>query len=227
MSDTQEIGNIRNKILGALIADARASSGRTVGACAEVLGLSEADYAALEAGISTPTLPQLEVLAFYFNVPIEHFWGNQTVAVRREEEAIKDALPQFMALREKVLGATLRRLRGETDVTVEQLASQTGIPVERLEAYEMGQQPIPLHELRQIVRALNVSFDDLMDDHGSIGSWLRLQAEFDRFRALPDDLREFIILPINRNYLELAVRLSGLSVQRLRSIAEGILDITY
>ena len=72
-----------------------------------------------------------------------------------------------------------------------------------------------------------MSFDDLMDDHGSIGSWLRLQAEFDRFRALPDDLREFILLPINRNYLDLAVRLSGLSVQRLRNIAEGILDITY
>jgi hypothetical protein len=78
-----------------------------------------------------------------------------------------------------------------------------------------------------ITRALNVSLDDLVDDHGTIGSWLRLQTEFDRFADLPDEVREFILKPINRSYLELAMRLSGLSVQRLRGIAEGILDITY
>jgi transcriptional regulator with XRE-family HTH domain len=227
MADTQDIGNIRNKILGALIADARASSGRSVQACAELLGIAEGEFAGFEAGTATPTLPQLEVMAYYFNVPMEHFWGNETVAIRREEEAIKESLPQFMALREKMLGATLRRLRDETGMTLEQLSAQTNIPVERLEAYELGQQPVPVHVLRQITRALNVSFDELMDDHGSIGSWLRLQAEFDRFRELPEDLREFILRPINRNYLDLAIRLSGLSVQRLRNIAEGILDITY
>ena len=44
---------------------------------------------------------------------------------------------------------------------------------------------------------------------------------------LPEDVREFILRPINRSYLDLAIRLSGLSVERLRGIAEGILDITY
>jgi transcriptional regulator with XRE-family HTH domain len=227
MTDMRAIENIRNKILGALIADARASSGRSTADCAALLGISEADYAAFEAGVQTPSLPQLEVIAYHFNVPIEHFWGDETLAVRRGEEAIRESLPQFMVLRERVIGATLRRLRDETGMSLEQLAAQTNVPAERLKAYEMGQQTAPVHVLRNITASLNASLDDLMDGHGSIGTWLRLQTEFDRFRELPDDLREFILLPINRNYLELAVRLSGLSVQRLRNIAEGILDITF
>jgi transcriptional regulator with XRE-family HTH domain len=227
MSDTQEIAQIRNKIMGALVADARASSGRSAQECAEILGISEASYADLESGQVTPALPQLEVLAYYFNVPVEHFWGTETVAVARKESEIKDSVPQFVALREKLIGATLRGLRDESDTTLEQLAEQTKVSVDRLEAFELGQQSIPVDELMLITRALNVSLDDLVDDHGTIGSWLRLQTEFDRFADLPDEVREFILKPINRSYLELAMRLSGLSVQRLRGIAEGILDITY
>ena len=70
MSDLQEASQIRSKILGALLVDARNSSGRSVQECADFLGISEADYAGFESGATTPTLPQLEVLAYFFNVPI-------------------------------------------------------------------------------------------------------------------------------------------------------------
>ena len=74
MSNTQEVAQIRNKIMGALLADARVSSGRMVQECAEILGIPETDYVVFEAGGTTPTLPQLEVLAYFFNVPLDHFW---------------------------------------------------------------------------------------------------------------------------------------------------------
>ena len=213
--------------MGALLVDARRSSGRSVQECADILGIPEADYAMFESGDTTPSLPHLEVLAYFFNVPVEHFWGNDTLAVARKENEIKATVPQRIELRDKVIGATLRGMRSETDVTLEQLAEQTRIPAERLEAYELGQQAVPIHELQTIANALSVSIDDLLDDHGSIGTWLRRQTEFARFAELPDDTREFILKPINHSYIELARRLSGLSVQRLRGIAEGILDITY
>jgi hypothetical protein len=39
-------------------------------------------------------------------------------------------------------------------------------------------------------------------------------------------MRQFILRPINRSYLELAMELSDMEVDKLRTIAESILDIT-
>jgi hypothetical protein len=48
----------------------------------------------------------------------------------------------------------------------------------------------------------------------------------EKFLELPDDLQAFLTQPVNRPYLELAVRLSEMSRDKLRSVAEGLLDIT-
>jgi len=44
---------------------------------------------------------------------------------------------------------------------------------------------------------------------------------------MPVEMQVFVSKPINRPYLELAIRLSEMSVDRLRSVAEGLLEITY
>jgi hypothetical protein len=44
---------------------------------------------------------------------------------------------------------------------------------------------------------------------------------------LSPELQAFIAKPINRPYLELAVKLSQLDADRLRSVAEALLAITY
>jgi hypothetical protein len=46
------------------------------------------------------------------------------------------------------------------------------------------------------------------------------------FLLLPPDLQNFVSKPVNRPYLELAMKLSGMSTDKLRSVAEDILDIT-
>jgi len=40
-------------------------------------------------------------------------------------------------------------------------------------------------------------------------------------------VRAFISKPVNLPYLELAMRLSDLSAEKLRGVAEGLLEITY
>ena len=43
---------------------------------------------------------------------------------------------------------------------------------------------------------------------------------------LPEELRQFVSMPVNRPYIELAMKLSNMSRDKLRSVAEDILDIT-
>ena len=47
------------------------------------------------------------------------------------------------------------------------------------------------------------------------------------FLELPMELRQFVALAVNRPYLELARKLSTMSRDKLRSVAEDLLDITF
>jgi hypothetical protein len=74
---------------------------------------------------------------------------------------------------------------------------------------------------------MGVTLDAFVDHDSEVGLWHQLHAEFEQFKDLPGDLRSFVLRPINRSYLELAMKLAEMPAGQLRSIAEGILEITY
>jgi transcriptional regulator with XRE-family HTH domain len=226
-SDVQELIQVKNRILGVLLKDAREASGRDVAGCASLLGISEENYRAMEMGGQSPTLPQLEILAYVFNLPIDHFWGTDTLASQRREEEIKDRVPELLMLRQRIIGLKLRQLREKAGMTVAQVAEKTGIGQEDIEAVEEGMIAYPVNALEMLVRAVQGGLNDLREGHGPVGNWLQAQKDFDAFLEMPSDLREFVLRPINRSYLDLAIRLSNMEVNKLRTIAESILEITY
>jgi len=99
--------------------------------------------------------------------------------------------------------------------------------VKRLRAFELGDNPIPLPELEGLINLLGGSIEDLFDQSGPVGEWMALQQALGEFQQLPRELRDFISKPGNRPYLELAMKLSALSGDKLRSVAESLLDITF
>ena len=52
------------------------------------------------------------------------------------------------------------------------------------------------------------------------------QQAISEFLQLPPEVRAFVCMPVNRPYLDLARNLSQLSTEKLRAVAEGLLDIT-
>jgi hypothetical protein len=53
------------------------------------------------------------------------------------------------------------------------------------------------------------------------------QKTIQNFLELDPELQAFVSKPVNRPYLELALKLSNMSTEKLRSVAENLLDITY
>ena len=90
----------------------------------------------------------------------------------------------------------------------------------------MGQQPVPVPELEILAEALNRSVREFQDKDGPVGRWMSQQQAIQAFLALSPELQQFVTKPINGPYLELAQRLSEMSVDRLRAVAEGLLEIT-
>ena len=224
--DTKSQITIRTKKLGVLIRDARLAARRSVQDCAEALGIQKSVFRAFEEGLKAPSLPELETLVYFLDLPMDHFWGKQTKSEAPSRNARLD-LPKLLAVRQRKIGALLRQERMKASVSIRNLAHDTDIASSRIKAYELGERPIPLPELEVLIRALSGRIESFFDRHGPVGQWMIGEETVKHFLEMPIELREFVAMPVNRPYLELAMKLSNMSRDKLRAVAEDLLDITY
>ena len=217
--------SLRTKKLGVLIRDARLAARREPQECARVLGVTKRTLRRYEEGERAPSLPELEILAYFLKVPLEHFWA-QAALSQAEAPAEPLDLPQLIQLRQRMIGALLRQERTAADVSVKDLARSTGISTARIKSYELGRRAIPVPELEALLAGMSSRIDVLFDQSGPIGEWMVQQKSAQQFLELPRELQAFVCQSVNRPYLELAVKLSGMSSENLRSVAEKLLDIT-
>jgi transcriptional regulator with XRE-family HTH domain len=226
MNNNQKLITLRMHKLGVLLLDARRSTRRSIEDCAAAIGVSPETFQSFELGEAAPSLPQLEALAFYLDLPIEHFRGNEALSESSASQGVLN-IDQLAQIRNRIIGTRIQMLRNERNISPDELATLTSISPEKLKAYEEGQEPISMPELETIADGLEARVESFFDDHGTIGTWRSRQIAVQKFMDLPEQHQTFVLTPINRPYLELAMRLSELSVEKLRGIAEGILEITY
>ncbi len=224
--DTKTQTTIRTKKLGVLIRDARLTARRSVQDCAEALGIRKGLFRSYEEGERSPSLPELEALVYYLGLPLDHFWSKEIKST--STSPIKNIdLSKLMAIRQRKIGALLRQERMNASMSIRNLANKTGIAGARIKSYELGESPIPLPELEVLVAALGGRVESFFDRHGPIGQWMLSEEAVREFLELPLELRQFVATPVNRPYLELAMKLSSMSRDKLRAVAENLLDITY
>lgn len=216
---------LRAKKLGILIRDARTALRRTAKECAEAIGVTPGIFRAYEEGRKAPSLPELETLVYYLKIPIDHFWGSESISDEGDLPPDLD-LPRLTAIRHRMIGAFLRQERMQASLSMKAVAEQVGIPAGRLKSYELGERPIPLPELEALLRVLDGQIEAFFDQGGPVGRWIKQQKSIQQFTAMPVELQDFVCQPVNRPYIELAVKLSEMSTDKLRSVAENLLDIT-
>jgi transcriptional regulator with XRE-family HTH domain len=216
---------LRNRIIGLLLRDARERAEKTKRECAVALGVSTGTITAYEEGRKAISLPEIEVLAYVLDTPVSHFWEHDPDF---EAEAEPPPLQEVLALRHRIVGALLRQARLEADVSQKELAEVLGCSGSAISSYEFGKRPIPLAELELLAQHLRLPLEYFLDNQeGPVGEWERQQETYERFLDLPREMQDFIALPVNIKYLEVAIKLSQMPVGGLRAIAEGLLDITY
>lgn len=216
---------LRTKKLGVLIRDARQAARRTPEECAKAMGVTKGVFRSFEEGKRAPSLPEIELLAFYLKLPIEHFWAKASLSSEAPATEPLD-LPRLLELRQRMIGALLRQDRSKADLSLKALADESGVSAARLKSYELGERPIPLPELEALLAALSARVESFFDQGGPIGQWISDEKAMRQFLQLPKDLQAFVCQPVNRPYLDLARKLSGMSNEQLRAVAEGLLDIT-
>lgn len=225
INNKDNIINIRTKILGVLIRDARLSARRSTKECANALGISFRRYRSFESGQLSPSLPELESLAYFLEVPIKHFWNNRSIS---ENDKNKNVILENndLSARDYAIGMTIRDARNKKGITLKQLAIDTEITEKMLRKYELGKSPIPVPELELLLQILDIPLEQVFDGNNEIGVWQIQQNNIDNFLKLPYEAQEFIINESNMPFIELAQKLKGLPADKIREIAEGLLEIT-
>ncbi len=217
-----ERDNNRSKILGNLIREARIQSGRSTSDCASVLGTTSHLFEQAEQGEYGLSLPELEALAIYLDVPMAYFWGSEPLNKLKGVD-----FANFITLRHRVIGIMLRQLRLKARRSPQDLAQLLKVSVEQIEAYELGTKPVPYLHLEQLSKFLESSVVHFVDNEkGPLARHEAEQRQQKNFRQLSPEMQEFIINPRNSSYLEAAKLLSAMDVQKLRDFAASLLDIT-
>ena len=223
--DYQLAIHILSKKMGVLLKTARTQKGESKKTCGEVIGATPRTISKYEAGEKSPSLPELEVLAFYLDVTLDRFWEDITPIDQDKMEALKN-LDQRMELRNLKIGASLRKFRQDSKLSMKQVSEKIGLTSYRLKSYEKGKFAVPVAELKALLRLYDRELGELVVDTGPIADWAHEKKAGAAFVELPQDLQDFILKPINQPYLEIARKLSQMSVDRMRDVAEGLLDIT-
>ncbi|MCD4738033.1 MAG: transcriptional regulator [Anaerolineae bacterium] len=221
---SQQVIQLRDRILAILMRDARERRHATQEECAQVLGIPVNEYEDYEAGVSSISLPELELLGHYLEIPL-HVLRDEGSAF--EEEHSTPEAASFLFLRNRIIGARLRQARLEADYTQKELAKVINCSPSTISAYEYGRKSLSLSELEVLAQELKTPITEFLDQDSRVGAWHKRQKEFETFCDLAPGVREFVLYPINQSYLEIALHLAALPAGALRQIAEGILEITY
>lgn len=214
---------LRSKMLGVLIRDARLNAARTIEDCARLLSIEPSIIESWEYGDTAPTLPQIELLAYYLDVPVSHFWSLKTLDQDKAEKVA--AQTEYMALRNRMIGALLQQARQEQGLSYEDVAENAQIPVDTIRAYEIGELPIPMHQLAVIANIVNKNVDYFLETSSYVGELLRMREEWKHFSELDPEVREFAANPLNIGFIQIAITFSKMSADKLRLAAEGMLEI--
>jgi transcriptional regulator with XRE-family HTH domain len=225
--DAEQQISIRNKILGILIKRARLEAGRSQRECADMLGCSPSKYRQYERGRDGLSLPQLEVLAYLFDVPLDSLL-NESQDAQDAEPDEPPPIEQMMMLRRKMLAVQFKQCRHNCAMSQREMAGLLGRSASMVSQYERGLRDIPLAELELVAEECGKEMADFLDEEMIPLSQSEQERQLlARLNELPPDVREFVLKPTNALYFRVAMLLSGMKADSLRQIAETLLDITY
>lgn len=208
--------------LGNRLREEREMSEIPVGRAAAQLGVPTEMIESMEKGESAPSLPELELLANLYRVPLVKLINTEEGEAQLRIH--EDKRPAFILLRTRIIGATLKQTRLEKDMDQEDLAKQCDIPVSTLEEYETGTLPIPQPVLNTLCELLNIEIASLLSP---LTPKPITASEPSQASELPAEIKDFIANPSNLPYLQLAKTFSEIDAAKLREIAENLLEITY
>ncbi len=222
-----ELPETRAQRIGRILSILRGIDQLSVEEIASYLGISSEDWLKFEIGELSPSLPQLESVANIFHISLDILLADMPAEVPVDVDPSKVAA--LHSLRDRIIAVTIKRARLEQNRTQKDLAASLDTDETTIAELESGKISIPLPDLEVICSELGISLKTLTSGHElqSQQEVKNTPAKSEQPLPLPPDLYTFVSNSSNLPYLQLAKKLSEMDANKLRGIAEGLLEITY
>lgn len=225
-----ELASIRSKKTGVLLKKMRENHGKSENDCANWLGIASAEYRSMENGEACASLPQIESLSYYLDFPFA-----VVTSIPLDDQTRMDLDQQvnreLVKVRNKTIGILLKQQREQKGFELDDLSAKTEVSPDDLAAFESGT-PVPFSNLLSILDVLQLPLDQLFSQEGPFKHQQNQPAASPSQKMaapsdLPQEIADFVAKPANMPYLELAMRISKMDANKIRSIASSLLEITY
>ena len=163
--DTKAL-DVRSKMVGVLLRSTRLQAGKTLRDCAELLGCSPHTMSHYEHGRKGISIPELELLASYLDVPVDYFWEEESVVAA--EHADLPPADKIIPLRQKIIGVLLRGARQNAGKTLKDCGQLLGCSTYMISQYEYGRRGIPLSELEMLAAFFDVPLSYFLEEDSTV-----------------------------------------------------------
>jgi len=144
----------------------RKSKGRSKQDCARILGISEETYRSIETGKTPLTLPQIELLSIYLGIKLSTLFEEEPPQHAHAIVLNDDVRPHDLVLRNKMIRVILCMELENQSLTLEDIAQGTHIPMNLLQGYHSGEEPVSMDDLLKISDYLGIAIDALYEPIG-------------------------------------------------------------
>jgi transcriptional regulator with XRE-family HTH domain len=132
--------------------------------CAKILGTTTTRYLAFEKGEESLSLPELEVMALYFGIPVIDCLQGQVNSSIRFSLLEEHKRTAYMQIREKWIRSRLILETENNDIKLDELSEALDIPIETLSRYRSGESSIPLNHLQSICTYFQLPLKDFFPE---------------------------------------------------------------
>jgi transcriptional regulator with XRE-family HTH domain len=193
--------------------------------CAKVINVSVEQYESYENDEGLITLPEIELLAACFGVPISSFFQSEAPTIACQQRLNKDTNSKFKEISHKINQAKLKQKISQQEISIGELGSKSGISSEFLHNYLSGSSPIPAKDLLRMIEVLDQPVSDYYSEVFTDSSLeihepdLPLISKTDAQKSEEKPIKAIIDAPV-----QLAQALSQLPIRDQADIARLILQ---
>lgn len=224
MEDSDNTNNLSTKNISQGLKLAREARGKTIKECSLLIGISSSRLRGYEAGKYSPSLPELESLSYFYNVPLGAIF-NPELLPQYFNQPDEVQLKHLLKIRKQFIATRLLINREKSGKSYKEISRETGISTSRIKRYEKGESDIPFDDLLKIAEAVDLKFDEVFDKESPIGLWQEEHKSISKFKNLPEDVRDFALSSENQPFIAFTKKVKSIGIENLIKLSDSIQQI--
>lgn len=219
-----EINSFSKKVLADALTRIREYRNMTLKEASQLLGVPTSRLTNYEQGKYIPSLPEIECLAYCYDVPISVLFSTLELE-KFVKEPDTDKLAELRQVRHRIIATRLSIAMDNANRTEKDISVETGISKSKLQKYFQGNMEIPLDELVHICHALKLEVEILFDLDSVIGKWQKDLSMQLIFSSVPNEIKSYVLDNRNWPFIDTAEKIKSLPKSEIKSFSDSLTTI--